>query len=119
MPRSVIPLRVPTTRHFEASAGGETHDYRPVKVPSPAEQPNEQRRASRTATLRVGRLDSVWRVRRELARVYKAARRGELDTGDATRLTYCLVSLVKMIEVQDIEKRLRALEGEASPRARR
>ena len=51
-------------------------------------------------------------VRDELARVYRAARSGKIETSEATRLTYILVSLSKIIESSDIESRLDALEGE-------
>jgi hypothetical protein len=45
-----------------------------------------------------------------MARLYKAARRGEIATGDASRLGFILMGLAKLIEGGDLEKRLEALE---------
>lgn len=49
-------------------------------------------------------------VRRELARVYREAREGIIDTSDAGRLTYILVGIGKLIEITEIEKRLLHME---------
>jgi len=59
------------------------------------------------------KLGSIAEVRRELARVYRDARGGQLETGDASRLSYILVSIGKMIELDDLEKRITQLEGTA------
>jgi hypothetical protein len=61
-------------------------------------------------TPRVGRLDTLTAVRRELAKVYKDARTGKLDPQDGTRLGFLLVSLAKLIESSDLEARIAALE---------
>lgn len=49
-------------------------------------------------------------VRRELARLYRAAKAGEVDTQDASRLANILAILSRLIEGSDIEQRLAALE---------
>ena len=59
----------------------------------------------------VGRLDSPGGVRLELARLYTEARRGQIDSGDAYRLSLILAQLVKAIEVADLAERLDALES--------
>lgn len=59
---------------------------------------------------RVGRLDSIMAIRRELARVYKDARQGRLATADASRLGFLLGLLAKIIEGSALEQRLGALE---------
>ena len=57
-------------------------------------------------------LTKLEHVRAELARVYRHARTGKLETSEATRLTYILVALSKIIESSDIEARLDLLESE-------
>ena len=59
---------------------------------------------------RVGRLDTLQAVRRELSRVYRDARTGKIDTADASRLGFLLVSLAKIIEGSTLEQRIAALE---------
>lgn len=59
---------------------------------------------------RVGKLTSLTDVQRELTRIYRAARRGELGTQDLTRLTYTLQVIAKVIEQTDTEARLAAIE---------
>ena len=61
--------------------------------------------------VRIGRLDTVGGVVTELGRVYRQARRGELDVGDATRLAMVLREIRCALEVSDIEKRFEALEA--------
>jgi hypothetical protein len=51
------------------------------------------------------------RVRRELARIYVAARDGELDTQDFSRLANGLSILGRLIEGGDLERRVEALEA--------
>lgn len=50
-------------------------------------------------------------VRRELAKVYREARSGKLDKAEAAKLTYILGELRKAIELEEIERRLDALES--------
>ena len=57
------------------------------------------------------KLGSIAEVRRELARVYRDARGGNIETGDASRLSYILVSIGKLILDNEIEQRLTKLEN--------
>lgn len=57
------------------------------------------------------RLRSIGDVAKEMARVYREARAGELDTAKAARLTWCLTQLRACLEVGEIEDRLDRLEG--------
>jgi hypothetical protein len=59
-------------------------------------------------------LNSVARVREELAKVYRAARNGEIALSDATRLTYMLDKLARMLVDQELESRIEALENVAT-----
>ena len=59
---------------------------------------------------RVGPLNTMTRVREEMARVYKQARRGELSTSDASRLTFILSAIARLIEGSDLEQRLVGVE---------
>lgn len=57
------------------------------------------------------KLDTLQDIRREMAKVYRETRSGIIDTQDATKLTWCLQALGKVIEGSDIEQRIEALEG--------
>lgn len=59
---------------------------------------------------RVGRLDSLKRVRLEMARVYADCRTGKLPTQDGSRLVFMLANIAKIIEQADLESRVEALE---------
>ena len=48
----------------------------------------------------------------ELARVYRQARRGEMEMADAKSLTYVLRELRCALEASDIERRIEELELE-------
>lgn len=61
------------------------------------------------------RLGTISEVRRELARLYIEARRGEIETSTATRLAYMLTSLANMIRDSEMEKRIEALEHRREP----
>jgi hypothetical protein len=65
---------------------------------------------------RVGRLDSLPRVRRELARVYADARQSRLDPQAASRLANVLAILGRLIEGGELEARLAELEQKALQR---
>jgi hypothetical protein len=58
------------------------------------------------------RLGTVRECRRELAKLYVEARRGEIEPADATRLAYLLTSLASMIRDSELEARIEALEAE-------
>ena len=60
---------------------------------------------------RLSALDTVGGVVTELGRVYREARRGDLDIGEATRLTYILREIRCALEAGDIERRIEALEA--------
>ncbi len=66
---------------------------------------------SEKAKIRIGPLDTVGGVVTELGRIYRKARRGELDVGDATRLAMILREIRCALEASDIERRLEALEA--------
>lgn len=61
-------------------------------------------------TLPARRLDSIKKIRQELARVYRDARAGILPTGDASRLAFILVSLAKLVAESDLENRVSEIE---------
>jgi hypothetical protein len=62
---------------------------------------------------RIAPLNSALDCRRELARVYRMARRGELETHDLTRYAHTLQIMVGMIRDSDMEKRISVLEDMA------
>lgn len=57
-------------------------------------------------------------IRREMARVYRECRNGQLDTAMGTKLVFMLTQIVKVHEVVIIEKRLTELEDLAGRRLR-
>ena len=56
------------------------------------------------------RLDKVSDIKRELARLYREARREEISTQTATRLAYLLNMMAQLIETTELEKRVIELE---------
>jgi hypothetical protein len=56
------------------------------------------------------RLNELEDVRREMARVYREARGGIIDSSEAGRFAYILTGIGKLIEATVIEKRLEQLE---------
>ena len=67
--------------------------------------------------VRIGPLNTVGGVVTELGRVYREARRGQMDVGDATRLAMILREIRCALEASEIEKRLGDLERlETEPR---
>ena len=63
-----------------------------------------------TPRVRINSLRTVRDCERELARIYRALRNGELDTGMAKACTYILSVLVSMKRDGDLEARLEVLE---------
>lgn len=61
--------------------------------------------------IRIGRLDTVGYVACEIARVYRAMRRGEIEMANGERLARVLTMLRQGLEISDIEKRLAELEA--------
>ena len=57
------------------------------------------------------KLDTMQDVRREMAKLYRESRSGLLEVQDATKLTWCLQAIGKVIEGSDLEKRIEALEN--------
>ena len=66
--------------------------------------------AGKKRKVRIGPLDTVGHVVTELGRVYRMARRGEMDMADAKSLTYVLREVRCALEASDIERRLDLLE---------
>lgn len=60
--------------------------------------------------IRVGRLDSIRAVRRELAKVYRDMRGKKISTMDGSRLAFVLATIGRILERSDLEQRLEALE---------
>ena len=69
-------------------------------------------RVSKRRAQRVGRLDTVGRIVSEMGRLYRQARRGEINSADASRLASILALMRQGLEASDLEKRLAALEVE-------
>ena len=57
------------------------------------------------------KLNTMSDVKSEMAKVYREARSGLVDVQDATKLTWCLQAVAKVIEGSDLEKRIEILEG--------
>ena len=72
-----------------------------------------------TRKVRIGPLDTVGGVVVELGRVYRLARRNELDMTDAKALTYVLREIRCALEASDIERRIEALEASGTEPRRR
>lgn len=56
-------------------------------------------------------LATVEDCRRELARVYREVKSGAIPSDEGTRRAYILVSLSKMIEAGELERRIEAMEA--------
>lgn len=76
-------------------------------LPAPTPPPTPHRRIH---------LNSAGAVARELGRLYKDARHGRVEPGDATKLAYILDLLRKSLEAADLELRLEAVERTLSLR---
>lgn len=57
------------------------------------------------------KLDTIDDVKAELARLYRSAKGGEIETQDASRLANMLSIHSRLIEGSDLEKRLSELEA--------
>ena len=60
--------------------------------------------------VRIGPLDTVGGVVVELGRVYRLARRNEMDITEAKGLAFVLREIRCALEASDIERRIEALE---------
>ena len=58
------------------------------------------------------KLDTISDVKREMTKLYRETRSGLVDVQDATKLTWCLQAVAKLIEVSDLEDRVKKLENE-------
>ncbi|MBC9247190.1 hypothetical protein H4P12_10795 [Paracoccus sp. 11-3] len=56
------------------------------------------------------KLDTVWDVRKELAKLYREAHRNDIDVGDASRLAKILVMMARIMADSEFEVRIEALE---------
>ncbi len=65
---------------------------------------------------RIGPLDDVKSVRRELGKLYREARRGDMDTQDLTRFVTALRELKGCLISETFEDRIAALEEAAAKR---
>lgn len=65
-------------------------------------------KAVRAGPIRLATADDI---RVEMAKVYRAAKRGQMPTQDATRLVYMLGEVRKAIELGVIEQRIQELEN--------
>lgn len=62
---------------------------------------------------RFGRLDTMAGIRGELAKLYKQARRGDVEVGDATKFAFILRTLAEMVASERLEGRIGDLEETA------
>lgn len=60
---------------------------------------------------RKAQLNCLEGVRREMARVYRDAEEGRRDSAEASKLVYILAQIGRVLEVVEIETRLKALES--------
>lgn len=56
------------------------------------------------------RLGTAAEVRMEMSRLYRDARSGRVEVGDATKLAYILSQLANLMRIDDLEQRTAALE---------
>ena len=59
------------------------------------------------------KLDTLGDVKAQLARIYREAKGGKINTQDASRLANILAILARLIEGSELEARITALEGQA------
>jgi len=69
---------------------------------------------SRNRSPRVGPLSTISDIRRELAHIYRAGRRGDIDTADMGRFAHVLRVLAEVIYIQDVEEKIDTLEKHRS-----
>lgn len=55
----------------------------------------------------------------EMARLYRDARSGRVEVGDATKLAYILSQLATLLRIDDLEQRTAALERVLKAEARK
>jgi hypothetical protein len=67
-----------------------------------------------TPKRRKPQLTSLEGVRCEMARIYREAEEGKRETSEASKLVYILGNIGKVLEVVEVETRLKALEAKAN-----
>ena len=65
--------------------------------------------------VRIGRLNTVAGVRREICRLYREARTGSVLVADASKLANILYIAGRLLQGQELEERVRKLEQTARP----
>jgi hypothetical protein len=90
----------------------------PVKAPealaeSQMRQLDNQEGLSTLSPLPRVQLDSLERVRREMARLYVEGKHGRRDVQEVSRLANVLALIGRMIEGADLERRIETLERQA------
>ena len=84
-----------------------------TKNTSKEHPPGSKKRAQR-----VGRLHTVGHIVSEMGKLYRQARRGEINSADASRLASILALMRQGLEASELERRLAALEaGEPAEQA--
>lgn len=81
-------------------------NVRPI-APTKTLQVIETREINRHPSPRLG---TAAEVRMEMARLYRDARTGQMEVGDATKLAYLLSTLANLMRIDDLEQRTSALE---------
>ena len=82
---------------------GTVQQITPTKALQVIEMPEKSRHPS-------PRLGTAAEVRMEMARLYREARTGQVEVGDATKLAYILTQLATLMRIDDLEQRTAALE---------
>lgn len=75
-----------------------------------AKEKDSEGEKGRQRAQKVGSIKTIGGVLSELQSVYRQARRGEIDTLDASRFASILAEARKILEASDLEQRLKALE---------
>ena len=77
-----------------------------TKNTSKEDPPGGNKRAQR-----VGRLHTVGHIVSEMGKLYRQARKGEINSADASRLASILALMRQGLEASELERRLAALEA--------
>ena len=95
------PNYPPQAGNGQAGWGAPPADPGVAADPTPRRQPSPRLK-----------LETAAHCRRELARIYREARRGELKPETATKLAYLIDLISRVIERSDLERRVEELEGQ-------
>jgi hypothetical protein len=91
---------LPRRRGQKSKAGGNL-----VLLPTPQGKPPTPRRPT---------LSTAMDVKREMGKLYRLARAQMIPLEDASKATYILTSIAKIIEASELEARIKALEDRRS-----